>query len=79
MERTRTPGSSVTNSEPNLSVTEPRAVLLSSYFTPHDRFAVFQGCSLWLPAVLQHLTCPATGRAAGGADLFLSSPAQCFS
>lgn len=40
---------------------------------------VFQGCSLWLPAVLQHLTCPATGRAAGRADLLLCSPTQCFS
>lgn len=40
---------------------------------------VFQGCSLWVSAVLQHLPLPATWRDAGRTHLLLSGPAQCFS
>lgn len=73
--RRGTPGSSVTNSKLVFSGTHTLFFLTLS-----DRsgvaLCVFQGCSLWLSVVLQHLTCSTARGAAGGAHVFLSGPTQ---
>lgn len=43
-----------------------------------SRTFVFQGRSLWIPAVFQHLPSPTAWRAAGRAHVLYSGPAQCL-
>lgn len=73
--RTRTPGSSVTNSKLLFSGTYTLFLLTLSGWSG-VALCVFQGCSLWLSVVLQHLTCSTARGAAGRTHVFLSGPTQ---
>src|SRR4029434_6495180 len=42
-------------------------------------YLCFQGCSLWVSAVRQHLSSSQAWRATGRSDLLQCGPAQCFS
>lgn len=77
VEKTRTRGSSVTSSKPVVCASCGALGYFPLLLICVCTFCV-QGCSLWLSAVLQHLSCSTTGRAAGRADFILCSPTQCL-